>query len=65
MGSTPKVFGTPLHPYTKTLLASIPQLHTKWVGESARLEEPAEPAGALVEVEDGHFVRSLEPASTE
>jgi ABC-type oligopeptide transport system ATPase subunit len=30
MGATGKVFGNPLHPYTKMLIASVPQLHTKW-----------------------------------
>ena len=30
MGATERVFGNPLHPYTKALLASVPQLHTKW-----------------------------------
>ncbi|MGD0273047.1 MAG: ATP-binding cassette domain-containing protein [Gaiellaceae bacterium] len=30
MGATPKVFGNPTHPYTKMLLASVPQLHHKW-----------------------------------
>ncbi len=30
MGSTEKVFGEPLHPYTRTLLSSVPQLHRKW-----------------------------------
>jgi ABC-type microcin C transport system duplicated ATPase subunit YejF len=30
MGATPKVFGNPTHPYTKMLLASVPQLHRKW-----------------------------------
>ena len=30
MGATEKVFGNPLHPYTKMLLASVPQLHEKW-----------------------------------
>ncbi len=35
-GSTDKVFGQPLHPYTKSLLASVPQLHQKWtLGEAA------------------------------
>jgi len=65
MGATPLVFGNPLHPYTKVLLASVPQLHTKWVGigDSARRrpdDEIGEGAGALVEIEDGHFVRSTE-----
>jgi len=30
MGATPRVFGNPLHPYTRMLLESVPQLHAKW-----------------------------------
>ncbi len=30
MGETQKVFGNPTHPYTKMLLASVPQIHRKW-----------------------------------
>jgi peptide/nickel transport system ATP-binding protein len=30
MGVTAKVFGNPLHPYTKMLLASVPHLHDRW-----------------------------------
>ena len=58
LGPTAAVFGNPLHPYTKALLASVPQLHTRWQD----LERPAETApvgdasAELVEVEDGHFV---------
>lgn len=29
-GATPLVFGDPLHPYTRMLLASVPQLHERW-----------------------------------
>jgi peptide/nickel transport system ATP-binding protein len=30
MGTTRKVFGDPLHPYTRMLLASVPQMHERW-----------------------------------
>jgi oligopeptide/dipeptide ABC transporter ATP-binding protein len=30
MGTTSLVFGNPLHPYTKMLLASVPHLHDRW-----------------------------------
>jgi peptide/nickel transport system ATP-binding protein len=55
MGATERVFSNPLHPYTKSLLASVPQLHTKWA------DTPAPPVvedvgGTLVEIEDDHFV---------
>jgi peptide/nickel transport system ATP-binding protein len=69
MGATERVFGNPLHTYTKTLLASVPQLHKKWEEAEAELvAPPAARAGAavsgvaaeegcgLVEVEDDHFV---------
>jgi peptide/nickel transport system ATP-binding protein len=60
LGPTDLVFGNPVHEYTKSLLASVPQLHTKW-------SDPADPGalteseGAvesceLVEVEHDHFV---------
>ncbi len=68
MGTTERVFGNPLHPYTKTLLMSVPQLHKKWKDVEAELAAAAPAArdgaprglagsdGKLVEVEDGHFV---------
>ena len=58
-GATSKVFGNPLHPYTRMLLASVPQLHTKWDATTPRpLVEPAsgEIAAHLVEVEPDHLV---------
>ena len=30
MGATDKVFGNPLHPYTRMLLASVPAAHGAW-----------------------------------
>jgi peptide/nickel transport system ATP-binding protein len=63
MGATDRVFGNPLHPYTRRLLASVPQLHRRWEPlepEPEPLEpEPEPPAGdgqALLRAEDDHFV---------
>jgi peptide/nickel transport system ATP-binding protein len=64
-GPTVKVFGNPVHPYTKSLLASVPQTHHRWGELDEALGVAGEAAGAapgtiadarLVEVEDGHFV---------
>ena len=30
MGATEKVYGNPVHPYTKSLIASVPHLHKSW-----------------------------------
>jgi ABC-type oligopeptide transport system ATPase subunit len=60
MGPTELVFGNPLHPYTQMLLASVPQLHTRWTyggGEIEALEEAEDGLDVtLVEAEPGHFV---------
>jgi peptide/nickel transport system ATP-binding protein len=41
-GATELVFGDPQHPYTRSLLASVPQLHRKWDrDERRRVSEPA------------------------
>jgi ABC-type oligopeptide transport system ATPase subunit len=55
MGATDRVFGNPLHPYTRKLLASVPQLHRKWEPLEAEAE-PAADGQALVQAEDDHFV---------
>ena len=63
MGETGKVFGNPQHPYTRMLLASVPQLHRKWEEleaeyERARADDAADSdASGLVELEPGHLVR--------
>jgi ABC-type oligopeptide transport system ATPase subunit len=68
LGPTASVFGNPQHRYTKLLLDSVPQLHTKWNGDGV-LESYAvadDEAGvnggspALVEVEPGHFFAAEE-----
>ena len=63
LGPTGSVLGNPQHGYTKMLLASVPQLHTKWNGDGSRErytgvdDEPGVDGAspALVEVEPGHF----------
>jgi ABC-type oligopeptide transport system ATPase subunit len=54
MGSTGRVFGNPLHPYTRMLLASVPQLHKKW--ETAPETDDLGDGGELMEVEADHLV---------
>jgi peptide/nickel transport system ATP-binding protein len=57
MGGTERVFGNPLHPYTKMLLASVPQLHRKWSDEADAVTDTSfDGAGELVEVEEDHLV---------
>jgi peptide/nickel transport system ATP-binding protein len=42
-GPVEQVFGRPQHAYTRSLLASVPQLHRKWDRDERRLV--SEPAG--------------------
>jgi ABC-type oligopeptide transport system ATPase subunit len=63
MGATEKVFGNPVHPYTKLLIASVPHLHKKWEQVEQEVGAPAEQAigepddvPLLQEVEDDHLV---------
>lgn len=71
-GRTSKVFGSPLHPYTRDLLASVPQLDRKWedveAEEAVRAEslrnrclyhehpEVLESDSGLMEVDNEHLV---------
>jgi ABC-type oligopeptide transport system ATPase subunit len=54
MGATERVFGNPLHPYTRMLLTSVPHLHKKW--DAATVVDPGTDGGELVEVEADHLV---------
>jgi peptide/nickel transport system ATP-binding protein len=58
LGATADVFGNPQHPYTKMLLDSVPQLHSKWENGLEAADVPDEPPETqLVELEPGHLVR--------
>ncbi|MUL40514.1 ABC transporter ATP-binding protein [Streptomonospora sp. PA3] len=41
-GATSAAFSAPAHPYTRRLLASVPQLHTSWQQADARLAQEGE-----------------------
>jgi peptide/nickel transport system ATP-binding protein len=55
-GATEKVFGDPRHPYTRTLLASVPRLGTRWEELPVPETEGHECAAPLDEVDEDHFV---------
>jgi ABC-type oligopeptide transport system ATPase subunit len=44
-GPAERVFAQPSHPYTRSLLASVPQLHHKWERTGRNLFEPAGEGG--------------------
>jgi ABC-type oligopeptide transport system ATPase subunit len=55
-GGTEKVFGDPRHPYTRTLLASVPRLGVRWEDLPVPQTEGHECDAPLEEVEVDHFV---------
>ena len=55
LGATDRVFGNPVHPYTKSLLASVPQLHVRWSDLPRPAENGGPDGGTLVEVEADHY----------
>ena len=68
MGATVKVFGNPLHPYTRMLLSSVPQLHSRWGSKPTPPPVPtpaADEAEALVAVEPDHLVAAAPGAGGE
>ena len=65
-GATEKVFGNPVHPYTRRLLDAVPHFASKWKDEprlvtddDAAVETVSE--GPLVEIEEDHFVLEVIP----
>ncbi len=67
MGATVKVFGNPLHPYTRMLLSSVPQLHSRWGSKPTPPVSTASADGAeaLVAVEPDHLVAAAPGAGGE
>jgi ABC-type oligopeptide transport system ATPase subunit len=62
-GTTEKVFGDPRHPYTRTLLASVPRLGTRWEDIPVPETEGHECAAPLEEVDEDHFVACFDSTS--
>jgi ABC-type oligopeptide transport system ATPase subunit len=70
MGLTSKVFGNPQHPYTKSLLTAVPQLHRKWqhvdigasVGAAPTNGSNGAPAVNVSDVGPGHEAPGMDPS---
>jgi peptide/nickel transport system ATP-binding protein len=59
MGQTEKVFGDPLHPYTRQLLSAVPRLHASWEDATPVdkcLYHANSATGPLYEAKEGHLV---------
>ncbi len=56
MGPTPKVFGSPAHPYTRMLLTCVPQLTAKWEATPAVDDDGTNEARKLQLIDDDHYV---------
>ena len=61
VGSTPKVFGSPAHPYTRMLLSSVPQLASRWSRSDELVAVPDDVGdGPLTPIDDDHLVAAWE-----
>ncbi len=65
MGATAKVFGNPLHPYTKMLLASVPHLHDRWGKEGEVAAAWAAVAAAATSASEPCLYHAAFPAEDE
>jgi peptide/nickel transport system ATP-binding protein len=65
LGATEKVYGNPIHPYTKMLIASVPLLHKKWRQVEQELETAGKPVAETCTYHAIHPEPRLAGASAE